>query len=149
LTMITGPIYWPKILGEPQPGYDKRIREWSFDFGVDKKTEKQLNDLGVGDYIKTKDGHVSKGPFMKFTRREKRADGTDATPISVVGPDGKPWPQDKRIGNGSICNVKIALNEKATGGLKPSVIALQVWEYVPYEGGDAFPTREAGGEEAW
>lgn len=149
MAMITGPIYWSKILGEPQPGYQGKGREWSFDLGVDQKTEKKLAELEVSDYIKTKDGHASGGKFIKFKRNAVKADGSAAKPFKVVGPDGKDWPDDKRIGNGSIVNVKLAINEKQDGKMKPSAVAIQVWEYVPYEGGEEFPTRQQDGEENW
>lgn len=154
MAMIQGPIAWAKVLGKPQPGYTKSQLEWSFDVGVDKATAKKLKELEVADYIKpaTNDKgktHVLGTDYIKFSRREIKVDGTKAKPIRVVDANGKDWPEDKMIGNGSIVNVKFAVNEKKTGGMKPSVIAIQVWEYKEYEGGESFPTRESDGEEAW
>lgn len=147
MPMIQGPIFWAKVLGKPQPGYDKRQLEWSFDLGVDKATRKKLEDLDVQDYIKPaeKNGktHASGGEYVKFSRREKKFDGSDAQPIRVVDAAGKEWPQDRKIGNGSIVNVKFAVNEKQTGGMKPGVIAIQVWEYKAYEGSEDFPVGDA------
>lgn len=151
MAMLQGPIYWAKILGKPQPGYDKRQLEWSFDVGIDKKTRKNLEELEVGDYIKPaeKNGrtHASGTEYMKFSRKELKFDGSPGQPIKVVDRTGQPWPEDRKIGNGSIVNVKFAVNEKQSGGMKPSVVALQVWEYVPYEGGDDFPVSAEGAEE--
>lgn len=155
MAMVQGPIYWAKIIGKPQPGFDKRQLEWSFDLGVDDKTAAKFNDLEVSEYVKplvnpkTKKPHASGMDYIKFTRREKKFDGEDAQPIKVVDSAGKDWPTDRLIGNGSIVNVKFAVNEKQAGGMKPSVIAVQVWDFKPYEGGENFPTREEGGEESW
>jgi hypothetical protein len=152
--MIRGPVAWAKVLGKPQPGYDKRQLEWSFDVGLDKTSIAKFKELGCADYVKPavnpKNGkkHVLDMPYAKFTRKEKKFDGSDGKPISVVDNKGKPWPEDKLIGNGSIINVKFAVNEKQSGGMKPSVVAIQVWEYKEYEGGESFPTDEDG-EESW
>lgn len=146
--MIQGPIYWAKITGKPQPGYDKRQLEWSFDIGLTPEAKTKVQELGVAEYIRPAEGKNGKvhiaGEHMKFKRREINADGSQAKPFRVVDSAGNPWPEDKRIGNGSIVNVKFAVNEKRDGsGLKPSAIAIQVWEYKPFEGGeeDQFPTR--------
>jgi len=152
MPMIRGPVAWAK-LGKPQPGYNKNELEWSFELGLDKKTAAKFRELGVGEYIKPavnpKSGkeHVLGTDYVKFSRKAKKADGTDAQPIRIVDAKGEDWPTGKRIGNGSILNVKFALNEKKSGGLKPGVLAVQVWELVEFEGEDDFPVREDGSED--
>ena len=154
MPMIRGPIAWAK-LREPVPGFTKTQKEWTFDLGVDDVASKKLHDLECGDYIKPvkhpKSGkeHTLGMPWIKFTRREIKNDGTPAKPIRVVDANGKDWDMNVPIGNGSIVNVKFAVNEKQSGGMKPSVIAIQVWELKEYEGGEEFPTRTADTEEAW
>lgn len=153
--MIQGPIAWAKIIGKPQPGYDKLKLEWSFDLGIDAKTKAKLEELGVGEYVKpnvnpkNNKNHVLDMDYIKFSRREIKVDGSKAQPFKIVDENGKDWPEGKMIGNGSIVNVKFATNEKQSGGLKPSAIALQVWDYKAYEGGEDFPSRAEGGEEDW
>jgi len=151
MPMIQGPIAWAK-LGAPQPGYTKSELEWSFEVGLSEDNQKRFRDQEIGDYIKpavNKNGkeHVLGMDYVKFSRKAKKRDGTDAQPIRLVGPDGKDWPANKKLGNGTIVNVKYALNEKASGGMKPGVLAVQVWEYKPYEGEEDFPVREGGGED--
>lgn len=154
MAMIRGSAFYAKVLGKAPLGYDKTeaSREWSIDVGIDAATRKQLIAMGVGDYVKNKgDKHPAKDDFIGFKRRAQKVDGDPAKPIRIVGPDGEPWPQDKLIGNGSIVNIQFALNEKAKGGLKPSILAIQVWEHVAYEGGDRedFPVRDATAAEVW
>lgn len=154
--MLQGTAYWAKVLGKPQDGYTKGEREWSIDIGVDDKAaDKYLSEGGSDFYLKTKDNHPANGRYIPFKRKEIKQDGTPAKPIEVVDNKGNPWDPSVKIGNGSVVNFKFALNEITSGKekrLKPSLIALQVWELVPYEGsGDddyqEFP--DVTNEETW
>lgn len=150
MPMIQGPIAWAK-LGKPQPGYTKSQLEWSFDIGIDKNAFKALADAGVSvkKYVKPKTNektgkdHATGMDYLKFSRREIKADGTQAQPIRVVDRKGQPFDVEKtKIGNGSIVNVKFAVNETQNGDMKPSVVAVQVWELVEYGDGEDFPTDD-------
>lgn len=148
--MLQGKIYWAKVLGTPQDGYTKGEREWSCDIEpTEAGIEKYLAEGGSDFYLKQKDNHPAEGRFIPFKRKELRKDKTPAKPIHVVDRAGLPWDRNVKIGNGSVVNFKFALNEVTVGPvtrLKPSLISLQVWELVPYEGGDAdfeeFPTDD-------
>lgn len=156
MPMMQGPIYWAKVTGEPQPGFTKSILEWSFDLGVtDNVLEAcKKEDVTLKQYIKPatnpKSGktHASGMDYIKFIRKAVKADGTPGKPFKVVDNKGRPWPEDKRIGNGSIVNVKFSVQETPQGNIKPSAIAIQVWELKEFEGDDAFPIAEDDGE-AW
>jgi hypothetical protein len=143
--MIQGKAYWAKVVGDPVKGYNPGEFEWSIDVTVDANTKKQLKELGVLDRVKDKADE--RGAFITFKRKSVKADGTPAKPIRIVDSDGKEWDGKTKIGNGSIVNVKFAVNEiPAFGGgkprLKPSILAVQVWDLVPYEGkGDDFPQK--------
>ncbi len=153
MPIFQGTAYYAKVVGKPQPGYDKTQLEWSTDVAINDATRKSLIKLGVGDYIKNKgDKHASGGDYLSFKRPAVKKDGTPGKPIRIVDNKGKPWDNTVLIGNGSVVNVNFALNEKASGGLKPSLIAMQVWEHVPYEPKDRdddFPVVAGAEDEDW
>ena len=148
--IISGKSYWCKILGKPVTG--EYGTAWSFDLAIDADTKKRLLSAGMSpDYVKNKSD--DRGDFITFKRNAVKTDGTNAKPYSVVGPDKTEWPQNKLIGNGSTLNVMVSLNETKYKGktkLKPSAVAVQVWELVPFEGkGDGgFPTI-SGDNKGW
>lgn len=146
--MLTAKAFYAKVVGKPHPGYDKSKYEWSLDAcNLTAEAKKTLKAQGIGDYIKNKGD--DRGDFMTFKRPAMKSDGAPGKPIRVVDNKGQPWDQTKFIGNGSTVNINYAVNDKASGGSKPGIIALQVWEHVPYESSDdGFPVSE-GGTEDW
>lgn len=145
--IIQGKAYWAKVLGEPGWGYKNQYKEWSIDVTLDAKTMKKLIAEGVAkDKIKNKGD--DRGNFLTFKRRETKKDGNPAKPFLVIGPDGKtPWPQTELIGNGSVVNAKLILNENEDGTMRPSLLKLQVVEHVPYGDGEDFTDYTDGGED--
>lgn len=153
--MIRGRAAYAKIIN-PVPTYDKTDKERTFDLIVDTETKKYLAGLGLASYVKT---NKNGDDYIKFSRRvtKQNPDGKDlprvpAAPLRIVDRAGKPWGGDL-IGNDSVLNVQFAVNDKALGGKKPSLIAVQVWEHVPYEGAagaerEEFPVDESG-VESW
>ena len=151
--IIKGNAYWAKVLGKPAKGYNEGEFEWSIDVTVNAETRKLLAEAGIADRIKNKND--ARGDFIQFKRKSVKYDGTPAKPIRVVDAAGKPWDQDTLIGNGSVVNVQFLINEIPLAGgkrviIKPSVVAIQVWELVPYEGGNRedFPTKSTD-TESW
>lgn len=144
---IQGKASWLKILGEPVGGYPNGTgpKEWTGDIILDDKAIKSYLKSGGSDfYIKeNKEGQK----YLRFVRKAIKRDGTPGKPFSVVDHANRPWPQDVLIGNGSVINVAYTLNEVGFGKekrLKPSALAIQVWNHVPYDatkGGSVFPTR--------
>lgn len=150
--IIKGIAHWAKVVGEPQPGYDKTKREWSLDLEIDADTKKLLAKEGLGPKIKlSKDGEYE---YLSFKRPEFRKDGTPAKPIRIVDAQKNAWPADTKIGNGSVVNVSFVINETEYNGKKhkkPGIIAIQVLKLVEYEGGEredfeAYPSDETGAE---
>lgn len=140
--LISGKSYWTKIIGEPRLGFaDDPVPEWSMDVALDPASVKALKDAGCSSYIKNKDD--ARGDFVSLKRKSVKQDGTPAKPIKVVDHHNEPW--DRRlIGNGSTVNVSIALNPRKYKGkefLKPSILAVQVWELVEYQPKESFPNR--------
>ena len=145
--IIRATAYYAKILGNPVPAYDKTKKEWTIDLCFDDETIEKLVSEGMDkDYLRNKGDE--RGYFFTYRRPELRKDGSAATPIKVVDDKGNPWDQRVLIGNKSVLNVNVALNQAGKKGLKPSIISIQVWDHVPYSGGGgSFPTREDGTEE--
>lgn len=148
--LLQGTALWAKVIGDPQPGYDKSKREWSIDVVIDEKTKARLEAEGLGPKIKTnKEGE----DYIAFKRPEFRKDGSPSKTIEIVGPDTKPWTGGK-IGNGSVVKVSYLINETTYQGkkhLKPGLLKMQVVKHVPYEGRedfDAVPVDE-NGDESW
>lgn len=136
--IMRGKIAWAKVLGQPKKGYNEGEREWSVDFEPDEKSlEKYLANGGSDFYLKTKENHPLDGQFIAFKRKEKRQDGSDAKPITVKDAKGNDWDPSVKLGNGTLVDVKVALNEIKAGGktrLKPGLIAIRVLDLVEYEG---------------
>lgn len=153
--IIKGTAHWAKVVGAPGWGYKNQHKEWSIDVAIDEATRKALIAAGVdGSYIKNKGD--DRADFLTFRRRELKADGTPGKPIAIVDGKGNEWDGKTLLGNGTIVNAKIALNEReGAKTFKPGLIKLQVVKLVEYEGragGDDedFGTyNEAGEEEAW
>lgn len=145
--LIQGVIYWGMVLGAPFKG--KFHNGWSFDLSIDEETQKKLLEAGMKkDYLKNKGD--DRGTFVQFRRDAVKTDGTPGKAYQVIGPDGNEWPQTKLIGNGSVVNVIVTLNERTFRGekfLKPSALKLQVWNHEKYENNSGFPQRETTEDE--
>lgn len=143
VNLVQGLARYAKILGVAPPGYDNGPEEWTFDLVLDEDGEKSYLASGASDfYLKTNKDTGER--YVRFSRKAVKRDGTAGKPFSVVGPDGAEWDQTKLIGNNSVLNVKYSCNEiehKKAKRLKPSCIAIQVWEHVKYEGKSGFPTK--------
>lgn len=141
--LISGKAFWAK-LSTPRPNkFKEGTRQWSFDLSVDEKTQQLLLDKGMRkNYLR--DRQDERGVFLTFVRDETKKDGSAGKPFKVVDAHGEPWPDGKLIGNGSIFNVQVTLNEVSFRGdkyLKPSAVSLQVWDLVEFSS-NGFPTKE-------
>lgn len=164
MAMIRGKIYWAKILGEPQPGYDPGKTEWTFDISIDEHNRGILEELDMLDKIKQEKKPSDRGDFVQFKRSGTKRDPANpslsvpAKPIEVVSnvrtPDGKgwePWDRDVLIGNGSVANVMFAINEGEYRGKpyrKLSPIKVQIVEHVELEPREDFPGDDDGFEDS-
>ena len=135
--LIRGTAKWCKVLGEPVWGYQNQHKEWSVDAYVDPDTLERLITEGLKDKIRDK----GNGPYITFKRRELKLDGSPNQPIRVVDHHGEPWNPKTKIGNGSTVNINFAINEYGKNQKSANILSMQVWDHIPYEGGE-FPTRE-------
>ena len=157
MPILQGKAKWAKVVGKPQKGYEtgEVNKEWSIDVYIDAAAAKSLRAQKAGKAIKQNDDGES---YVSFKRRaynsvdKVRSLDAPAKPIKIVDRAGKDWDGKTLIGNGSTVNVMYALNDTQDENKKrPSIIKLQVWDLVKYEGkGSAeqedFPVDEAGAE---
>lgn len=144
-------VEWAKVLGEPREKYKSKEREWTVDLLFSKDQIKELAKQGF-----TPDAFIKDGRYTA-RRNEKKADGSNNRPFLVLDETGKPWPNDKLIGNGSVVDIKYNFTDPYTHkGEKRVKLVLQemcVREHVPYEGkGEQFdfvtPTANSD-EDEW
>lgn len=138
MAIIQGKARFVKILGKPIDGYDpgEQNKEWTFDLEVEGE---------VPDYFKVRVDEKTGAKFITFKRKAYKKDGTPAKPIAVIDDKGNDWDRSIMIGNGSTLNVLYDTQEWEFGrkkGTRASVIKVQVWDHVPYEGKEQLPIRE-------
>jgi hypothetical protein len=143
MAMIQGEARWCKILGKPVDGYNpgEKNKQWEFEVLLDEANATKVTDLGLELQQNDKDPR----PFFKFVKRAYNEEGEAKKPIRVVDEEGMDWDRKVSIGNGSVLNVKFNVRDWTFGkksGRKADVMAVQVWDHVPYEGGEQFPTRD-------
>jgi hypothetical protein len=90
---------------------------------------------------------------VSFSRKELKPDGSPNVLIRTVDSQGKVLQVEDRktgqithysgpkIGNGSVLNINFAINEYGKGEKSMNILSQQIWDLVPYEGGE-FPTKE-------
>lgn len=152
--VIRGTAKWFRAVGKPTGGYPNGTgpEEWTFDLIPDDESKEKLLKLGMSKkYLKTnQDGEE----YVKFSRKALRRDGAASQPFKIVDHNGQPW-DDRLVGNGSTLNVQVVLNEIGTGKekrLKPSALAIQVWDLEKYVMKSPFESKgtpETASEESW
>lgn len=104
-----GPSWYAKVF-EAQPGYKGKGLFYTIDVGVNDKNAKMAKDQGLN--VKNKDEKLKEkdkplmGDFVSFKQNAVKKDGNPAFPPKVVDANGQKWPDGKKIGNGSIVDVK-------------------------------------------
>lgn len=140
--MISGKSFWFVATGAPKASIVNPVPQWSFDLSINDETKDKLLAVGMTEnYLRDKGDE--RGTFVTFTRSSVKKDGSPGAPFRIVDAQDKPWPKNKLVGNGSELNVVITLNERTFRGKtfqKPSAIAIQVWNHVPYDSG-GFPIK--------
>lgn len=139
-------IHWCKLLGSPVPGYGDEGLEWSVELGLDQATVDgepaidALKSAGLGSRIKS-DIDGPKGNWVRLKKNAILKEGGSAKPIPVVDGKVQPWDSNTLIGNGSVGNVNILLDEYGTGKAKKvtaKIMGMQVTKLVPYQGRSSF-----------
>ena len=145
--VIRGKASYAKILGEPVANYNKDGKEWKMDLELSTDTLKELNKAGLKDSIKNKETYLDGNPYISFkqpsTRLEKKTGQIiENKPIRVVDAAGKPWDQDKLIGNGSVVDVKFDVIDWGAGRIGKYIRAVRVLQLVEYASSDFEPLSD-------
>jgi len=136
--VLRGKVSYAKVLGDPVLNYAKDGKEWKVDF-YDFPI-KEVKALGIGDRVKQKDDYLDGKPFMSFKQSELKRDGKPNFPIKVEDISGKPWPQDKLLGNGTGVDLKFVKMDFGPGKKAGVYIrALRILDHVPYERSEFSP----------
>lgn len=125
-------LFWVKVLGAPRKNKFDSI-EWAFDVSLSPEAKVMLVKAGFKGKIKDNDD--DRGEYISLKRKGVKSDGSPAKSIQVVDGKKNPWPEDKLIGNGSLADVSVIVNEYGEGKLKKislKPMAIQVHGYVAY-----------------
>ena len=137
MAVINAKVKWASI----QAPNDKFTPQWCIDVVLDEAKAKELHAQGF-NVKKDKDGDI----VLKMKKNVARKDGTRNAPPKVVGPDKQPFLE--LVGNGSVCNVQYNPFEWEYAGKKgvtAQLVAVQVVEHVPFNGGgDEFDVVDSG-----
>lgn len=141
-----GKIRWAKVF-DLVPNYNRDGFEWTFDFIPDKDALALIKELNIENKMKEKDGVK----FLRFTQKEKQANGKANFPISVVDARNRPWDPQRdadgkvtnHIGNDSLVEVKFKVVPYGVG--KPTGVypqALRVLEHKAFVRQEFAPLAE-------
>lgn len=125
----TGKIHWAKVLGDPVPNFNRDGYEWTFEFTPNDEALGLFKELKITNKMKEKEGRT----FLKFTQKQKQANGKENFPITVVDARNQPWDPNVKIGNDSLVEVKFKVVDYGKGmptGVYPQ--AIRVLELKPY-----------------
>lgn len=133
---MTGTIFWEKLRGDPQPGYDEDKNEWSVDFTPNQKGLDLLKRIGLGEKLRSKDD--DREDFITFRRPELKKDGTANGHVEVVDAEGNPFPEEKLIGNGTGAKVKFGVLDLPARGkfkafIKPVLYKVTITNLVEFQ----------------
>ena len=129
---FSGKGKWMHRLFEPDEYKGNRF--WSFNLYLDPKSMKAFKESGLSNKVKEDED----GKFIKLRRnvnkpwKLKPGEAAEFTPPAIADPEGKDWPEDKLLGNGSAVTAKLELYEtsKGRGG---RLEAIRVDNWVEYD----------------
>ena len=142
IVYLRGKLHWAKVLGEPVDNYDKNGKEWTFDVELDKSGVKQMNGIKVqGKLVKNiKNRDDERGDFVSFKQvyrelaPDRNGDARFTTAPDVLDAAGNAWPEDEKLGNGTVADIKFKVVDYGKGkyaGVYP--MALRILDHVPYK----------------
>lgn len=139
--VIRGELNWAKVLGDPVMNDFAKERQWSVDVSPNEEGLKLLKRLKLGNKIKDPKAGEKRGEFIAFRQSEFKKDGSPNDPITITDLQGNPWPANKKIGNGTIADVKFSYTDFGT--TKGNYIkAIRVLSHVPYVKEEFAPLSE-------
>jgi hypothetical protein len=143
---IRGKAQYAKIT-EPTPNYNKDGYEWTVDLQLDDAGVAQAKSELVPKKIKTSDKFGKYVRFKQGTQYKDNITGEmkNRQPPAIVDAKGQPWDMSKKIGNGSVIDVKASVVDYGVGKeLGVYLQKIRVLDLVPYDGpaGEDFPALE-------
>ena len=137
--VIRGTLNWAKVLGAPIMNDYAKERQWSVDVTPDATGLAELKRLKLQSKIKNKKD--DRKDFISFRQGEFTKAGKPNDPITITDAAGNPWPENKKIGNGTIADVKFSYTD--FGSTKGSYIkAIRVLKHIPYVSQEFAPLSE-------
>jgi hypothetical protein len=128
--VIRGTLYWAKVLGAPIMNDYAKARQWSVDVTPDDNGLKTLKTLKLTSKLK-ESKNPEQGKFISFRQNEFKKSGEPNDPITITDIKGNPWPSNKKLGNGTVADVKFSYIDFGT--TKGNYItAIRVLKHVPY-----------------
>lgn len=141
---IRGTLTWAKVLPDQLSMNDfAKEKQWSVDVAPDAKGMSVLKELKLaGPNGKVKDKKDGRGQFISFRQSEFKKDGAKNDPIKITDSKGNDWPTDKKIGNGSVADVKFSFTDFGAGKYGSYIKAIRVLKHVPYVAQEFAPLSE-------
>lgn len=132
---IVGKCAWAYHLFIPDEG--RYGRRWMVDVYPTKEGMEVFNSSGIGLKEIRKpffEGEVG-FRFRRDVEKEIKGVKQSFNPPVIVDSEGKPWPEDVRIGNGSLVEVNVAVYQTrgGDGANGHRLQGMKVLELVPYE----------------
>jgi hypothetical protein len=154
IIVVRGEASWAKVLGparpyEGNPKFDKGPY-WSIDITPDKKSREIIKAVGIADKLRAPKGEkeTRKESYLTLKMNKLKADGTPNLDNSgkqivpkVETVDGRAWPQEELLGNGTVVDIKIKVKDYGTT-TGAYMQAIRVLKLVPYGGGGFAPLSE-------
>jgi hypothetical protein len=135
--VIRGELNWAKVLGAPVMNEFAKERQWSVDVTPNAAGLAELKRLKLNGKLKNK----GKGDFISFRQSEFKKNGEPNDPIQITDAQGNLWPANKKIGNGSVGDVKFSYTD--FGSTKGNYIkAIRILQHVPYVQQEFAPLSE-------
>jgi hypothetical protein len=154
----SGTLYWSKIVGDQAlvSNYDGDGKEWTFEFEPEDSSflkehrlldrlkdpmayANRLEDRGETEKAEAaRAAAEGRGDYLMLRKPEFDRDGKKNAPFIIYDDEGKPWGEDRLIGNGSKADVKLSIVDWGVGKKKSIYCkAIRITDHIEYVS-DAF-----------
>lgn len=137
---LSGKGAWMHRLFEPEEYLGKT--SWSMKIYPDPKSMKVFNETKLFLQRKKEDDEGVGVTFKRGVKKPwklKKGEGEDFEPPVVLDKEGRPWPAEKLLGNGSEVTIKLEVYQTAKGkSARLDSVRVDKWvEYVPPDEGNS------------
>ena len=140
MSVISGEAYWAHIMVPNTKFNDDG--EWSIEIC---NLDEMNKEIAASDGLTIKNEGDERGDFVTL-KQYARTKGGDFRGMSVEDAQRKPFPSEKRVGNGSKVNASYYPKPYTQfgGGVKGYLQGVQVIDLIEYGGGSEFDVVEGG-----